>query len=220
MLVEAPLCDGFRVPSQPDTSCIVPEPYVVVDYCPDNRRSERRADIKENLLIPWKDIPTACGFRLLQVNRRRATFKDKVDQQQRYTKCKEWAVQYGLEEPEFQELLVACPRDINKRGRTGIPKCLQRSNARTQWGHVQLQCINVAIRRAAAEAGRQCGGDETSVEADKQISELSSAVTEALGVPTTDTVRGHSTTSTIACIVDLFELWLRDTGIQLASIRK
>ena len=57
----------------------------------------QREDLEAKSLPPWKDLPAACGFRIARPQengvRRRATQADKLEQRQRYAKCKAWALQ-------------------------------------------------------------------------------------------------------------------------------
>ena len=138
----------------------------------------QREDLEENSLTPWKDVPEACGFR---ISRRRdgganprATAADKEAQRQRYAKCKVWALQCGLSESEFQSQLDGVPADKHQRGLAGLPACLRRLES-NYWEHAKRECIDIAIRRAAADAGGRLGAEHTAEEAAKEVSELMSS---------------------------------------------
>ena len=84
-----------------------------------------RADVDQQSLTAWKDIPVACGFRVRKPRengvQRWATRADKLAQQQQYAKCLMWALECGLTCTEFQSNLDAVPEDFNQRGGIQIP---------------------------------------------------------------------------------------------------
>ena len=161
----------------------------------------QREDLEKDSLMPWEDVPLACGFRVpfprLSGVKRRATAKDQKAQRQRYAKCKVWASQCGLLESEFQSILdrVSSSRDRRKgaglsQGRGGYRARRRkgasryngcdsgtrvRSDRLNAWEHAKRECIDIAIRRAAADAGGLLGGEHTAEQAAEEVSELMSS---------------------------------------------
>ena len=124
-----------------------------------------RDDLEEESLPNWTDIPMFCGFRILRPLdngvRRSATPADKLAQRQQYAKCRTWIQQCDLSESEFRAMLEDVPTDRNQRGRAELPQCLQLPKC-TAWQHAMRRCIDVAIRKAAAVAGKKLGLDTRS----------------------------------------------------------
>ena len=189
-----------------------------------------RADVEEQSLTAWKEIPTACGFRVPQpqVNgvRRRATHADRLAQQQTYAKCRSWALQCGLTDEEFQSNLEAVPSDFNQRGVASLPAFLQSRHC-SSWEHARLLCVSMSIPRIAADAGKRLGGETMAKEAAAEVLKLMSSEDtrlsrlfripqswrddEALRLPT----GSHRPASGIKPLPGFFEMWLRDQAAAL-----
>ena len=140
----------------------------------------QREDVEEESLTPWKDIPLDRAFRVIQPSERGvqrwATPADKQAQRQRYAKCKNWALQCGLRESEFQSKVEGVPTDKSQRGQAGLPACLRLALSNcSPWQHSKLECVDVAIRRAAADAGRRLGGEQIAEQAAEEVSALMSS---------------------------------------------
>ena len=141
----------------------------------------QRKDLKEDTLPPWEDIPTCGEFRVVQhregSGRRRVTPTDKLAQRQKYAKCRDWALQCGISEGELHSTLQRTPTQHSQYGRVGLPACLKRSMDTncTSWQHVKRVCEDIAIRRAAADAGRRLEGEQTAKRAAEEVSALMSS---------------------------------------------
>jgi hypothetical protein len=165
----------------------------------------QREDLEEDSLMPWKDVPVACAFRKIQTRRgraqrRRVTPADKQAQRQRYAKCKIWALQCGLSESEFQSILKGKTSTI-QRGHDGLPACLRHGPGHCNlWQHAKLVCVDVAIRRAATDAGGRLGGEQTAELAAEEVSALMS-----------------SDASRLSRWTSISESWRRKSGLNLTA---
>ncbi len=193
-----------------------------------------RGDVEEQSLTAWKEIPVACGFRVVRPQedgaQRRATPADKLAQQQKYAKCKAWASQCGLTDDEFHLNLHAVPTDKHQRGGAQLPAFL-RSWDCSAWEHARLLCVKTSIRTVAANAGRRLGGEALASQAAEEVSELLSSeayrLSRLLTIP--QRWRGdmalrlpadsHSLGSGIASLPGFFEMWLRDQAAALMGRR-
>ena len=193
-----------------------------------------REDVEQQSLIAWKDIPVACGFRVVQPRedgaRRWATPADKLAQQQKYAKCLAWASECGLTDAEFHSSLDAVPTDKHQRGGAALPGSL-RSWDCNYWEHARLLCVNISIRTAAANAGKRIAGDTVATLAAEEVSELLSSQAyrlsrlvripqrwqgdKALRLP----AHSHSLGSGIKPLPGFFEMWLRDQAAALMGRR-
>ena len=146
----------------------------------------------------------------------------KLEQQRKYTKCKEWALECGLSESEFELKLKRCPPET-ARGQSGLPICLKIKKGHcSAWQHVKRECMDVAIRKAAADAGWRIGGEQIAVRAEAEVSELMSFETGRTerwnSLPKNwRSMGGYNltaddckTSSGIKPLPTFFELWLRD----------
>jgi hypothetical protein len=137
-------------------------------------------EVSDEMLTPWKDIPVECGFRVkhrgARGKHREVTQMEKRTQQQTYAECKQWAMRCGLSAEEFGAKLKEIPkRELRYQfGRADLAKCLQCKNA-TQWQHAKLACIEMAIRKVAAKAAREVGGERLVHEAADEMSDLLSS---------------------------------------------
>ena len=198
-----------------------------------------RADIQVELLIPWNEIPTACGFRVNRpmkngVRTRKVSCADMLAQQQEFTKCKAWAAQCGLSAQVFLSKIHRVPsrRSIEKSVKFGIDgftdvlcpsNSLKRTNSRNQWHHVRLECIRDSIHKAASCAGNNLGGDTVSTEALVEIKELLASESRRLKVLSQTPITWRSKSNldlplhsekiqfSIRSLPGLFEMWLRET---------
>ena len=134
-----------------------------------------REDLQEDLLIPWNEVPMDCGFRVLG-----ATGADKEAQRQRYSKCKAWALQCGLSEDEFQLKLAGVATVPAPLGRAGLAACLRPApnEQRSRWDHARQDCVDIAIRRAAMDAGGLLGGEQIAQRAAEEVWALMSSTKE------------------------------------------
>ena len=194
----------------------------------------QREDLEAKSLPPWKDLPAACGFRNARPQengvRRRATQADKLEQRQRYAKCKAWALQalesqgLGLSQKQFSQALEGVPKDYNQRGIANLPSCLKLPNC-SAWEHAKRQCMDVAIRMAADDAGRLLGDEKWAALAAEEMSKLLSEEECRLS-----RCQLLSKSWRSKCGLDLpedackpgitylpgfFELWLRNAGAEL-----
>ena len=195
-----------------------------------------REDVEQHCLTPWKEIPTVCGFRVVQPRedgaRRWATPADKLAQQQKYAKCLAWASECGLTDAEFRSNLDAVPKANNRRGRAALPVSLQlRDGTCSRWEHARLLCVNATIRTSAANAGMRIGGEAVAAQATEEASELLSSEAHRLSrsVQIPRRWRGeqalrlpddaHSLGSGIKSLPGFFEMWLRDQAAALMGRR-
>ena len=91
--------------------------------------SVHTSHIGEVSLVPWEELPTACKFRNPQpsaaTGRRRATAKDRVEQQQDFQRYLQWADYCAVTREELLTALHGVPSTIQQRsscGVSGIPK--------------------------------------------------------------------------------------------------
>ena len=106
----------------------------------------QREEVDDELLIPWRNIPSACGFKVYRPQddgvQRRATQADKLAQQRRYAKACAWASQCGLSEAELRAKLKQVPAGRNQRGRSGLPAALLLYDLYcTAWEHARRLCV-------------------------------------------------------------------------------
>jgi hypothetical protein len=183
-----------------------------------------RENVDQKTLTDWKEIPVACGFRVLQPAedgvQRWATAADKVAQQQKYAKCLAWALECRLTEPVFQKYLDAVPTNYHQRGVVDLPATLK-SKQCSSWEHARRLCASMSIRTVAADAGRRLGGEVLAALAAEEMVELMSSASCRLNrwlmIP--ERWRGDtdlrlpadsvSPTSGIKSLPGFFEMWLR-----------
>ena len=82
----------------------------------------------EEFLVPWEELPTACQFRNPKpggrTDRRHATAKDKVEQQQDFQRYLQWADSSAVTREELLTALHGVPSTLQRssRGVSGVPK--------------------------------------------------------------------------------------------------
>ncbi len=181
-------------------------------------------------VVPWKDVPEECGFKIKQPgargSQRHATADDQLTQQMEYTKHLNWARLCGINEEEFRRILGGVPQEQVKRGSADIASCLRQKNA-TSRRHAILVCQEAALRTVAEEVGREVGGDELAKEASEQLSELLSSESVRLSLfvqaPGCWCVKGGlnlpadswKISAGLHSVPGLFEMWLRQAGAAL-----
>ena len=134
----------------------------------------QREDLEEESLTPWTDIPVFCAFRIVHPRQdgkqRWATPADKLEQRQKYAKCRDWALHCGLSEDEFEAKLKGAPAVYSQRGHAGLPACLRLAVSKcSSWQHAKRECMDVASRRSAADTGRRLGGEQTAEQATEEM---------------------------------------------------